>query len=91
MASDSRIEAVQRALARLQELDVGPLSEGLSSPNAARCLAAACAVLHPEALAMALDRPGRRPRGLAVVAAPGVFTAPLGASANPSSPEIIPA
>ncbi len=77
MASDTRIEAVQRALARLQELDVGPLSEGLSSPNAARCLAAACAVLHPEALAMALDRPGRRPRDLAVVAAPGVFTAPL--------------
>lgn len=76
--SDSRILAIGRALEALAaHPDPASLSDGLSSPLAARCLGLALGEIRPESLARAIDIPGRPPRDALFVAARGVFTSPL--------------
>lgn len=73
-----RILAVLRAVAALAaHPHPQSLSDGLSEPMARRCLALATGEITREALTRALDVPGVPPRQAVVVAARGVFTAPL--------------
>ncbi len=72
-----RISAVLRALAHLRTLDPQPLSEGLSGPTALAGWTAALDALTAEGLDAELRTPGKRPGTVVVVAARGVFTAPL--------------
>ncbi len=78
MRSPDLERRVLRAVARLAAApDPWSLSDGLSVPMAAHCLDLACGLITPEALHAALAVPGVPPRSAAVVAARGVFTAPL--------------
>jgi hypothetical protein len=74
----TRIDRVLQAVARLAAAsDPQALSDGLSAPMAEHCLTLACGLITREAVLAALDVPGIPPRTAAVVAARGVFTAPL--------------
>jgi hypothetical protein len=72
---------IDAACAAVERLAAHPspesLSDGLSPVMASHCLQQACAAVTPQVLEQALDQPGRPPRLAAVVAARGVFTAPL--------------
>ncbi|MFH1466376.1 MAG: acyl-CoA reductase [Pseudomonadota bacterium] len=57
--------------------DPAALADGLSEPMARHCLGMACGLLDRASLDRATRVPGRPPRVAAVVAARGVFTAPL--------------
>jgi hypothetical protein len=75
---DDRIQAVMRAVGRLAAWSRPvSLSDGLSAPMAARCLSLATGAIHADAIRDALAIPGRPPSSAAVVAARGVFSAPL--------------
>ena len=65
------------ALERLSALPAGPLSEGLSEANAAEGLAAALQAITAEGLRAALDGAGDLPASMALIAAGGVFVAPI--------------
>jgi hypothetical protein len=76
--TERRLEATCDALRHLAaHPDPASLSDGLSAPMAAFCLERACGAITREALAQALAQPGSAPTRAAVVAARGVFTAPL--------------
>jgi hypothetical protein len=70
------IDAAQRAVRRVAALDAGPLSQGLSAPNAARALREACDQVSA-GLDAALHGWSDPPRSVGIVAAHGVFTSPL--------------
>jgi hypothetical protein len=72
------LTAVTAAIADLAaHPDPAALGDGLSGPMARYCLAMACGLLDRGALDRATRVPGQPPRQAAVVAARGVFTAPL--------------
>jgi hypothetical protein len=78
MQRAQRLDAVTAAVRILAaHPDPGGLSDGLSPAMAAACLGFACAEITRSALAEAIGVPGVAPRLAAVVAARGVFTAPL--------------
>ncbi len=73
-----RVEAVRAALRRLADHPRPEArADGLTPPMASHCLRLACAALDSAALDRALEVPGTPPSRAAVVAARGVFTAPL--------------
>ncbi len=73
-----RLDAVLRALDRLlRHPDPAAISDGLSPPMARRCLSLAVGLIDRPGLERVLDLPGIPPRDVVVVAARGVFTAPL--------------
>lgn len=78
MQREQRLDAVHAAIRALAgHPDPTALSDGLSPAMASACLSFACAALTRPALARASDLPGAAPRVAGVVAARGVFTAPL--------------
>ncbi len=78
MKREQRLDAVLAATGALAEHpDPGALGDGLSPPMAAACLRWACGAIHRSALEVATDVPGAPPPVAGVVAARGVFTAPL--------------
>jgi len=78
MNREQRLDAVHAAICRLaQHPAPHELADGLSPAMAAACLGYACGMIGRDALDQATRVPGRPPRLAAVVAARGVFTAPL--------------
>lgn len=78
MTRQQRLDAVHAAIRNLaRHPEPATISDGLSGPMATACLRCACDLLDPGSLAQATDVPGRAPPLAAVVAARGVFTAPL--------------
>ena len=76
-ADATRVAAVLRGLARLGRMPAAPLSDGLLEDTAREGLSAAIGAITEGGLARELATPGARPARVAVVAARGVFTAPL--------------
>ncbi len=78
MDRQQRLDAV---VAAIHSLAAHPraqtLGDGLSAPMAQACLESSCARLDRASLDLASDVPGRPPTVAGVVAARGVFTAPL--------------
>lgn len=78
MNREERIRAVVGAVRRLAgHPRPALLADGLSAPMARECLSMATAAITVEALRRAVEVPGLPPRTALVVAARGVFTAPL--------------